>query len=326
MYVAWIAYSSLSSLSEETKSEETNNNAVPPPPKHDPKQSVCCGAASLTGKRSSNEDEHVTISELKFPIASSQGLSLPGFLSFFAVYDGHNGKEASAFAAQNLHSLLLKSKHFPHDIPKALTRAFLETERLILKEEFVAGTTAVVAVIDGNDLHVAHVGDSRAMLCHNGEAICLTIDHNAHTNDEEFYRLPKRAQCLYRNPRTNHIRRYVKYIFPDGSLLGLAVTRALGDKLFKDAKLGVRADPDVCSRTLDEAMPFLVLACDGVFDVMSNDQVIDFVGNILREHSCPMMASKALVECAIKRGSTDNVTAVVVTFDGEKPKKIPWGE
>lgn len=95
----------------------------------------------------------------------------------------------------------------------------------------------------------------------------------------------------------------------------LAVARALGDSAFK-ANPGqpalVSTHPEVTQMSLDESDEFMVVACDGLFDVMSNQEVIDFARPMLVKGSSPQDVAAGLSQTAIDRGSTDNVSVVVV--------------
>lgn len=137
-------------------------------------------------------------------------------------------------------------------------------------------------------LHTANVGDSRIVLSRNGVAQRLTRDHKA-TDDSEAARVRKAGGTIS-NGRV------------DGSL---AICRAIGDRPFK---------PHVCARPhtsrvdLDDEDEFLVLACDGVWDVFSDQAVVDLV----REIEDPAEASQEVVRHALLKGSTDNITCMVV--------------
>lgn len=85
----------------------------------------------------------------------------------------------------------------------------------------------------------------------------------------------------------------------------LAVTRAIGDK---DLKKCVTAEPFVVEIPLEEGDESLIMASDGLWDFMTNQEVVDEA----RLHTDPSLAAKALVDKAIEKGSKDNVTVCVV--------------
>ncbi|KAF2867635.1 phosphatase 2C-like domain-containing protein [Massariosphaeria phaeospora] len=147
-------------------------------------------------------------------------------------------------------------------------------------------------------LYTANVGDARIVLCRNGRALRLSYDHKG--SDENEGRRVAGAGGLILNNRVNGV---------------LAVTRALGDAYMKDLVTGhpyttetvIQADQD----------EFLILACDGLWDVCSDQEAVDMV----RQVQDPQAASKVLVEHALARFSTDNLSCMVVRFDNKALKQ-----
>lgn len=137
-------------------------------------------------------------------------------------------------------------------------------------------------------LYTANVGDSRIILSRNGTAHRLTSDHRA-SDHAEISRI-KSQGGIVSGGRV------------DGSL---AVSRALGDKNFKPH---VSARPYTSELVLDNQDEFVVLACDGVWDVCSDQSIID----LIRDIEDPVEASQEVVRHALFKGSTDNVTCMVV--------------
>jgi len=143
-------------------------------------------------------------------------------------------------------------------------------------------------------LYTANVGDARIVLCRNGRALRLSYDHKG--SDENEGRRVASAGGLILNNRVNGV---------------LAVTRALGDAYMKDLVTGhpyttetvIQADQD----------EFLILACDGLWDVCSDQEAVDLV----RHMQDPQEASKKLVDYALARFSTDNLSCMVVRFDNK---------
>lgn len=132
------------------------------------------------------------------------------------------------------------------------------------------------------------------MLFHEGSVWRLTEDHRA-SDLSEVARIEQAGGFLFRE-----------------RVLGvLALSRSLGDHLLKRFVIG---HPSVMTQTLDVSTKssegsFLILACDGVFDVMSDEQAVA----IIRKNSSEKAgAARRLVEEALKKGSTDNVSAIVV--------------
>ncbi|KIV87882.1 hypothetical protein, variant [Exophiala sideris] len=144
-------------------------------------------------------------------------------------------------------------------------------------------------------LYTANVGDARIVLCRNGKALRLSYDHKG-MDENEGKRISK-AGGLILNNRVNGV---------------LAVTRALGDSYLKDLVTGHPYTTEtVIQPDQDE---FLILACDGLWDVCSDQEAVDLIRNV---HD-PQQASKMLVEHALARFSTDNLSVMVVRFDPQK--------
>ncbi|KIW64760.1 hypothetical protein PV04_09670 [Phialophora macrospora] len=144
-------------------------------------------------------------------------------------------------------------------------------------------------------LYTANVGDARIVLCRNGKALRLSYDHKG--MDENEGRRISKAGGLILNNRVNGV---------------LAVTRALGDSYLKDLVTGHPYTTEtVIQPDQDE---FLILACDGLWDVCSDQEAVDLVRNV----QDPQAASKILVDHALARFSTDNLSVMVVRFDPQK--------
>jgi len=132
-------------------------------------------------------------------------------------------------------------------------------------------------------LYTANAGDARAILGRGGKAIRLTVDHKA-TLLEEQQRI-KEAGGFIVNKRVCGM---------------IAVTRSLGDVEMKEL---IISDPYVSETQLKPEDNVLVIACDGLFDVMSDQEVINFIKN----ETCPQKASSHLLKEAMKRKTTDNI-------------------
>ncbi|KAJ6439910.1 protein phosphatase 2C [Purpureocillium lavendulum] len=143
-------------------------------------------------------------------------------------------------------------------------------------------------------LYTANVGDARIILCRGGRALRLSYDHKG--SDENEGKRIANAGGLILNNRVNGV---------------LAVTRALGDAYMKDLVTGHPYTTEtVIQPDLDE---FIIIACDGLWDVCSDQEAVDLV----RHMQDPNAASRLLVEHALSRFSTDNLSCMIVRFDKE---------
>lgn len=243
--------------------------------------------------RASMEDTHVA--------ADSLGSSRTS--AFFAVFDGHGGREVAEYLKMHLHSNLAKEvaskKHRSMD--EAFASAFLVTDikcQQALKDT-AAGSTAVAVLVkmSGQKRYVftANCGDARAVLCRNGAAERLSLDHKA-SDAEEVARIERAGGFVLRK-----------------RVLGvLAVARSFGDFALKKF---VPCTPYTSTKLLDTTCQFIIVACDGVWDVMSDTEAValvrEYIGNG-SSNSKVSRAAKFLVDTAIARGTTDNVTCQVV--------------
>ncbi|KAM6494231.1 PP2C domain containing protein [Amanita muscaria] len=214
----------------------------------------------MQGWRISMEDAHAAMLDFD---------GEPNSNGFFAVYDGHGGGRVSKYAGENLHKRLLsEEKYHEKNYDAALKRAFLGTDEDLLatRERDTSGATAVAALLADNKIYVANAGDSRSVIGIKGEAQPLSFDHKP-TNESERARI-----CAAGG--------YIDFGRVNGNL---ALSRALGDFEFKKnnelapEKQIITADPDVICHEVTEEDEFLVIACDGIWDCLSSQQVIDIV-------------------------------------------------
>ncbi|KAK2748137.1 Protein phosphatase 2C 1 [Myotisia sp. PD_48] len=261
---------------------------------------------------------------------------------YFAIFDGHAGSFAAEWCGKKLHLLLEEAvRNNPNtSIPTLLDQTFTsvdqQLEQLPLKN---SGCTAVTAVLRWEDrphgplnsapdtsgrkatedsgeqessetslpvvsptpeeitsrfrvLYTANVGDARIILCRNGKALRLSYDHKG-SDENEGVRITN-AGGLILNNRVNGV---------------LAVTRALGDAYMKELVTGHPFTTETVIQP--ETDEFLILACDGLWDVCSDQEAVDLVRNT----EDPQAASKILVDYALSRFSTDNLSCMIVRFD-----------
>jgi protein phosphatase 1L len=215
---------------------------------------------------------------------------------FFGVFDGHSGRRACEFARDNLPAQVIAELHKsePED---ALRRAFLKTDEDFLKiahkEGLCDGSTAITALVRGRTLWVANAGDARAILVSGSTAIAMSEDHKPNRESERRRITQAGGTVTFMGCwRVNGV---------------LATSRGFGDRELKKV---VSAEPEIRHRTLMEGDDYLVLASDGIWDVLSNQNVADVVA---RSGGC-RSAATAVTEEALRRGSMDNVTAVVISL------------
>ncbi|KAG6482157.1 hypothetical protein ZIOFF_058788 [Zingiber officinale] len=216
-------------------------------------------------------------------------------LGLFAVFDGHLGHSVADYLRAHLFENILKEPEFFSDIETAIRKAYDRTDNKILEKTAElgrGGSTAVTAIlINGSRLVVANVGDSRAVLSKNGVAIQLSVDHEPSMD---------REMVEEKGGFVSNIPGDVPRV--DGQL---AVTRAFGDGSLKKH---LSSEPHVVDETVDDDTEFLILASDGLWKVMSNQEAVDFI----KEAKDPQTAAKNLTEEAVARKSKDDISCIFV--------------
>ncbi|KAG5897147.1 hypothetical protein JTB14_020876 [Gonioctena quinquepunctata] len=203
-----------------------------------------------------------------------------------------------------------------------MRKAFLDLDSHMqdvdsLKQES-SGSTAITILVKDNKLYCANVGDSRAVVSINGKAEALSEDHKP-SNPVEYERITAAGGWVDCN-RVNG---------------NLALSRALGDFAFKrSADKGpeqqiVTAYPDIVERTIDLNWEFIVLACDGIWDVMNIKEVVDYVrenmaNGLEPEEICENLMMHCLApDCQMAGLGCDNMTVVIVALlHGDSYEKL----
>ncbi|KAE8668268.1 putative protein phosphatase 2C 17 [Hibiscus syriacus] len=235
------------------------------------------------------EDYHVA----KFSLLRGHELGL------FAIYDGHLGDSVPSYLQKHLFSNILKDEEFWTDPGRSISKAYEKTDQAILSHDpdlGRGGSTAVTAIlIDGKKLWVANIGDSRAVLSKKGQAIQMSIDHEPNT---------ERGSIENRGGFVSNMPGDVARV--NGQL---AVSRAFGDK---NLKSHLRSDPDMKTVDIESDTELLILASDGLWKVMSNQEAVD----IAKKTKDPLRAAKQLMAEALNRDSKDDISCIVVRFEG----------
>lgn len=252
---------------------------------------------SLKGLREQNEDKHI----IKENFNNNNNYNK---LNLYGVFDGHGGKEISTYLEKNLYKYFL-NKSFDLNsvrvIKKNIINIYDHIEEKLDKEyrnkSYSVGSTALISLItkDKNsnfNLFVINLGDCRAVICEGTKAIQLSVDHKPNDLNEK-----KRIESLGGK---------IYYDGFDWRIKSLSLSRAFGDI---DSKPYVSHRPDIFQRKLKKNDKFLILACDGLWDVLSNQEVVNFVNN--NNNDKRFNICKKLGEYAIKKGSTDNITIII---------------
>jgi protein phosphatase 2C family protein 2/3 len=262
-------------------------------------------ASGMQGWRKKMEDAHV----IDFKIGTDPRAA------FMAVFDGHNGGAAAKFCSLNIVEKVTQDPAFVknasgrRDLAKALEGGFLATDAALRQTEHGddSGCAAVAVMALEGRLICGNAGDSRAVAYRRDRegklhAIPLSQDHRP-TLLSEVHRIEEAGGAVQHN-RVNGV---------------LALTRALGDFEFKkNDEHGdiITARPDITEVPLTRDIAFVVVACDGVWDVVSNEQAGAFVDVRVGQPDtdagliCEDLLQHCIAECPHGLG-TDNMTCVL---------------
>ncbi|XP_057434527.1 probable protein phosphatase 2C 22 isoform X2 [Lotus japonicus] len=270
------------------------------------------GGCADMGFRSSMEDVYVCVDNFMQDQLLKSHIDGPS--AFYGVFDGHGGKHAADFACHHLPKFILEDEGFPRDIERIIASAFMQTDNAFaeacsLDAALASGTTALATLVIGRLLVVANAGDCRAVLCRRGKAIEMSRDHKPICSKEK-----------------KRIEGSGGYVY-DGYLNGqLNVARAIGDWHMEGMKSKdggpLSAEPELMTTKLTAEDEFLIIGCDGIWDVFRSQNAVDFARRRLQEHNDPALCSKDLIDEALKRKSGDNLSAVVVCFHQQPPPNL----
>ncbi|KAL7159924.1 hypothetical protein ABFS83_01G060500 [Erythranthe nasuta] len=278
------------------------------------------GHVSMMGRRRAMEDA-VTVAP-------------PGWFDgeyyFFAVYDGHGGAKVAEKCGETMHKCLAahleKARKLPEeeeqgfDWEKVMVDCFGDMDQEFSdagspsRDEVAAhgeaeqlywrmGSTAVVVLVGKTEVVVANCGDSRAVLCRGGAVVAMSTDHKPDREDEK-QRIEAAGGSV-----TNRNGWRVQGV--------LATSRSIGDYYLKPYVTSV---PEVTVVNRSDSDEFLIIATDGLFDVICNDVACELVKKCLASghnsrQAGASVAATLLAELAIAKGSKDNVSVIVVQLN-----------
>ncbi|OWM81667.1 probable protein phosphatase 2C 73 [Punica granatum] len=238
--------------------------------------------------------------------------------------DGRSGNSTNSRDEDSTNSSLLLSSW-----EASFIRSFKDMDDDLKNDStvdcFCSGTTAVSIVRLGDHLMVANLGDSRAVLCTRGQKnqlvpVQLTVDLKPNIPSE----VERIRKCKGRVFAIEHEPEVFRIWMPDENCPGLAMARAFGDFCLKD--YGLISQPDLSYRKIMPSDEFVVLATDGIWDVLTNNEVIKVVSSV-RTRS---LAAKVLVARAVRAWRTkypgykiDDCAVICLFFKEAEPSEQP---
>lgn len=241
-------------------------------------------------------------------------------IGIYAIFDGHGGSDSAIYARNFFNKSITKYIHHHRrdtfNFSNALENFIIEVEtklnsRKISKKKKNSGTTCLIVIIEKTKITVANVGDCRAVLGGNkGVVFDETVDHKPRTNPIEKKRIEAAGGFL----KDVHINdRVLRDVYVNGFL---QMSKSVGDYNIKNAINNsniINAIPDIKVWNLEKYRPdFLILASDGVWDVMLSKWAVRLVRDWYKKDND--FAAKRLADRAMAKRSKDNITIIIVVF------------
>lgn len=274
--------------------------------------------SSICGLRPSNEDVEKYYLNLSIDGKAIDTKYAP--VDIFILCDGHGGKNVALFVSENLLETF-KKKANKYPLSKAdINKIYDNIQQMLCdhKNNIAqnCGCTALVLikyVNTNNYIQIINLGDCRAVLCQKGLAIPLTLDHKPYWSNEK-----KRIDNVNKEHKTNKI---IRFDDGDWRIGDLSVSRAFGDL---DNTPYVTHRPDVYTYKIKDTYEFILMACDGLYDVMENHEAINFIRDQRDNNHTEFYQinnnkiedtkniAKRLGNHALNKGTTDNVSVLII--------------
>lgn len=262
---------------------------------------------SLRGDRTSNEDNHNII------IGMDKNDPNVANINYYGIYDGHGGKFVSKFLAENLyHFFIDKNTKYPLD-KQYVNKVYDKLQSILFtkyeKESTDCGSTCLVVChfkdeTNKDVINIINSGDSRCVLCRHDIGMSITRDHKPDWPNEK-----RRINKLGGN-----VEKDAKGVW---RINDLSVSRAFGDK---ESKQYISHRPEIYKYTITEKDRFMIMGCDGLWDEVAPQEAVNFILENcydidMNRINKMVNIARRLGEYAIKKGSSDNVTIIIVFFD-----------
>ena len=252
-----------------------------------------------------------------------QALGKRNNLSYFAIFDGHGGKEVASFLSVNLHHFLIdeinnvkfgiNDQENINNIIECIKVAFMKIDQKILSNENLVndvGSTATLIIIYYNNLRenffesneikevertliCANIGDSCGYLITKSKISLITKSHKCE-DPSEVQRIRDNGGIVFQ-----------------GRIFGkLILTRTIGDKEMK--KYGVTPISDFFTKKIEKDDLFVIIGSDGIWDVVNEEEIFK-MGN--EKELSSEAFSKKIMDIAKKRDTRDNSSCIVIKLN-----------
>jgi len=254
---------------------------------------------SVKGRRESNEDKHNIILNINGNDSNLNPINL------FGIYDGHGGSWVSKYLESNIQNYYMNTNFIPPFNQEFHTKVFLLIQSELLKNPlgYSNGSTCLLNIMYKNKLdgsiimNIVNLGDSRMTIVNSkGISQAITKDHKPDDTIEEE-RLTKMGGEIYKDSEG---------VYRIGDL---SLSRAFGDG---DNAPYISQKPDVFNIPITSETKYIVMACDGLWDIIESKDLGKVIKNILNKNNNPDNIAVELANWALDKGSTDNVSVIVI--------------
>jgi serine/threonine protein phosphatase PrpC len=256
---------------------------------------------TVKGRRETNEDRHTIILNLNNLSKKINAINL------FGIYDGHGGSYISEYLSENIptyycypHLKTPFSKEYHTTIFEELQKKILQT-----KYGYSMGSTCLLNIMykykEEIHMNIVNVGDSRLTIVYkNGKHAQITNDHKP-DDLEETQRIEKMGGEIYLDSEGVH------------RIGDLSLSRAFGDG---DNAPYISQKPDIFYKKICELTQYVVMGCDGLWDVVKNDELYDLLKKYKKNNMHDNLASQLATEC-LNRGCTDNISIIIIEIESK---------
>jgi serine/threonine protein phosphatase PrpC len=251
---------------------------------------------SVKGRRESNEDRHNIILNINGDDLNKNPIN------FFGIYDGHGGTWVSKYLERNMPNYYMDKKFTPPFSPEYHEQVFRLVQSQLLKNSlgYSNGSTCLLNLMykhkESIHLNIVNLGDSRLSIVYsNGVSKSITKDHKPDDSVEKS-RLEKMGGEVYKDSES---------VYRIGDL---SLSRAFGDG---DNAPYISQKPDVFYKKITLETKYIIMACDGLWDVIESEEIGQVLNDIIKKKNPDNLAVE-LAKLAIEKGSTDNVSVIVI--------------
>ena len=279
--------------------------------------------------RSCNEDE-IKVTKIYF------NDDLNNYCYYFGLFDGHGGNGCSNYLKKNLHNNIKEFSVLGIKIAIDITEErFLSNETIDEKNELKdsSGSCGIILMVKNNKCIIANIGDSRLVVIKNKSIDFVTMDHKPDSIIEKS-RIELAGGKIYKAPSL--FQQYQidqNLVIPWWVLPGrLNVSRTFGDLEAKEEKYGgkktvVIALPDITEVIMDENYNFIIIGCDGIFDVLNNEELLECINIVIKEkkingkiknediHKLCGDFADMIIKSALEKYSFDNLSCIVIALN-----------